>query len=60
MEVITMFFTRRERCYEIPLTHREHRIFLAAMILFRNKVIELNGPTEDIDGVILKLSKIYN
>ena len=55
-----MFFTRRERCYEIPLTHREHRIFLAAMILFRNKVIELNGPTEDIDGVILKLSKIYN
>jgi len=53
-----MFFSRREHYYRIPLTRREHRIFLAAMILFRNKVIELDGPTEDIDGVILKLSKL--
>lgn len=55
-----MFFRKQELYYKIPLTRREHRIFLAAMIQFRNKVIELNGPTEDIDGVILKLSKIYN
>lgn len=55
-----MFFRKKEKTYTIPLTQREHRIFLAAMILFRNKVIELDGPTEDIDGVILKLSKLYN
>ncbi len=52
-----MFFIRREPTCVAALTCYELRLVLAAMIVFRNKVLELDGPTEDIDSMIIKLQK---
>lgn len=55
-----MFFSRREPTCVTALTYYELRLVLAAMIVFRNKVLELDGPTEDIDSMIIKLQKAMN
>ena len=57
LEVYMMFFSRREPTCVAALTYYELRLVLAAMIVFRNKVLELDGPTEDIDSMIIKLQK---
>ena len=52
-----MFLLKREPQYRLNLTYTELRIMMAAMINFRNHILALNGPTEDIDMVIIKLQK---
>ena len=51
-----MFKRKKDRVY-LTLTYEEKRYLLQVMIWFRNKVLARGGPTEDIDGVILKLAK---
>ena len=51
-----MFKRKKNRVY-LELTHEEKRNLLHIMIWFRNKVLARGGPTEDIDGVILRLAK---
>ena len=53
-----MFFRRREPQYVLHVTHDELRIILAGMIVFRNRIIECDGPTEDIDALIIKIQKV--
>ena len=48
-----MFLLKREPQYRLNLTYTELRIMMAAMINFRNHILALNGPTEDIDMVII-------
>ena len=55
-EAKAMFKRKKNRVY-LELTHEEKRNLLHIMIWFRNKVLARGGPTEDIDGVILKLAK---
>ena len=55
-EVAVMFRRRKDQVY-LELTHEEKRYLLHIMIWFRNKVLSEGGPTEDIDGVILKLAR---
>lgn len=52
-----IMFKRKEERVLLTLTHEEKRYLLHVMIWFRNKVLSEGGPTEDIDGVILKLAK---
>lgn len=40
--------------YKVILTKREYQL-LHCMMEFRNRVIQRDGPTEDIDGILLKL-----
>ena len=49
-------FKRKEDRVLLTLTHEEKRYLLQVMVWFRNKVLSEGGPTEDIDGVILKLA----
>ena len=51
-----MFKRKKDRVY-LTLTHEEKRNLLHIMIWFRNQVLAKGGPTEDIDGVILKLAR---
>ena len=51
-----MFNRKKDRVY-LTLTHEEKRYLLQIMVWFRNKVLSEGGPTEDIEGVILKLAK---
>ena len=51
-----IMFKRKEERVLLTLTHEEKRCLLHVMIWFRNKVLSEGGPTEDIDGVILKLA----
>lgn len=51
-----MFKRKKDRVY-LELTHEEKRNLLHIMIWFRNQVLAKGGPTEDIDGVILKLAR---
>ena len=55
-EDMAMFKRKKDRVY-LTLTYKEKRYLLQVMIWFRNKVLARGGPTEDIDGVILKLAK---
>lgn len=41
--------------YKVSLTEPEYQL-LHCMMEFRNRVIRQNGPTEDIDDLILKLT----
>ena len=53
-EVPAMFRHKTPKVYPV-LTKAELRLAVEAMIRFRNKVIAENGPTEDIDALLLKL-----
>lgn len=55
-EVPAMFRKKKDQ-YCLELSHEEKRYLLHIMVWFRNKVLAEGGPTEDIDGVILKLAK---
>ena len=48
---------RRKKYYYINLTREELRILREAMLWFRNQVIQQGGPTEDIDGLLLRILK---
>lgn len=47
----------RQPQYHITLTDAEYQLVLEAMLFFRSKVIRENGPSEDIDELILKLTR---
>lgn len=55
-EVPAMFRKKKDQYY-LELSHEEKRYLLQIMVWFRNKVLAEGGPTEDIDGVILKLAR---
>ena len=42
--------------YKVSLTEPEYQLLLHCMMEFRNRVIRQNGPTEDIDDLVLKLT----
>lgn len=48
-------FGRKKNQIRLELTMQELRILRKIMLYFRNKVAAENGPTEDIDAVIVKL-----
>lgn len=48
-------FGRKKNQVRLELTTDELRILRKIMLYFRNKVAADNGPTEDIDAVIVKL-----
>ncbi len=48
-------FGRKKNQVRLELTMQELRILRKIMLYFRNKVAAENGPTEDIDAVIVKL-----
>lgn len=50
-------FGKKKNKVRLELTHEEKRYLFQIMIWFRNKVLSEGGPTEDIDGVILKLAR---
>ncbi len=52
-----MLFRRREPQYILHVTHDELKIILAGMIVFRNRIIECDGSTEDTDAMIIKIQK---
>ena len=54
-EVPAMFRKKKDQ-YCLELSHEENRYLLHIMVWCRNKVLAEGGPTEDIDGVILKLA----
>ena len=50
-------FKRKKNWLYLELSIEERRLLRRAMLDFRNKVLAQNGPTEDIDRIILKLAK---
>ena len=55
-EVPTMFKRKKDWLY-LELNAEEKRLLRRAMLDFRNKVLAQNGPTEDIDRIILMLAR---
>lgn len=45
--------------YRVTLTESEYQLLLRAMLNFRNRVAGQNGPTEDINEVIVKITKAH-
>ncbi|MBR3402014.1 MAG: hypothetical protein IKG67_07210 [Parasporobacterium sp.] len=48
---------RKKRYYYVNLTRDELRILREGMLWFRNQVLRDGGPTEDIDGLLLRIMK---
>lgn len=49
----------RQQQYHVTLTEPEYQMLLQAMLDFRNRVAKENGPTEDLNEILLKLMKPY-
>lgn len=47
----------RKQQYHIRLTEAEYQLLLKATLDFRNQVAHRGGPTEDLDELIIKLTK---
>lgn len=43
--------------YRIRLTESEYQLLLKVTLDFRNQVAHRGGPTEDLDDLIIKLTK---
>ena len=52
-----MFRKKPER-YRLEMAQGEARLLIAAMIHFRNRVARDGVPTEDIDELIVKLTRL--
>ena len=50
-------FKRKKDWLYLELNAEEKRLLRRAMLDFRNKVLAQNGPTEDIDRLILMLAR---
>ena len=50
-------FKRKKDWLYLELNAEEKRLLRRAMLDFRNKVLAQNGPTEDIDRIILMLAR---
>ncbi len=48
-------FKRRKQLRVLSLTVDEKRLLIRAMIHFRNKLVDLNRPTEDVNEILLRL-----
>ena len=48
---------RKKKYYYVNLTREELRILWEGMLWFRNQVLRDGGPTEDIDGLLLRIMK---
>ena len=48
---------RKTKYYYLNLTREELRILREGMLWFRNQVLREGGPTEDIDGLSLRILK---
>lgn len=49
----------RQQLYHVKLTEPEYQMLLQAMLDFRNRVARENGPTEDLNDLILKITKSH-
>lgn len=47
----------RKQQYHIRLTESEYQLLLKATLDYRNQVARRSGPTEDLDNLIIKLTK---
>lgn len=47
----------KQQLYHVKLTESEYQFLLQAMLAFRNRVARENGPTEDINDLILKITR---
>ena len=48
---------RKTKYYYLNLTREELMILREGMLWFRNQVLREGGPTEDIDGLLLRILK---
>ena len=55
-ELSMMLFAKKKMCY-VTLSDSELRLAKYALIQFRNKLIAKGLPTEDVNGLLLKLYK---
>lgn len=49
----------RQQQYHVTLTEPEYQLLLQAMLDFRNCAAREDGPTEDINDLIQKVTKSY-
>ena len=50
-------FRKRPEKYRLEMTQEEARLLIAAMIHFRNRAAKEGMPTEDINELIVKLTR---
>ena len=50
-------FRKRPEKYRLEMTQKEARLLIAAMIHFRNRAARDGLPTEDINELIIKLTR---
>ena len=50
-------FRKKEKKVYPQMTKDEIRQMIHGLIFFRNEVIRVGGPTEDIDALLIKLGK---
>ena len=51
-----MFWKKEKKVYP-QMTKDEIRQMIHGLVFFRNEVIRVGGPTEDIDALLIKLGK---
>lgn len=56
MEVLQMFRRKAEKRI-VELTHDEVRLIREALLAFRNKLLSVGKPTEDVNELIIKVMK---
>ena len=50
-------FRKRPEKYRLEMTQKEAKLMIAAMIHFRNRAARDGLPTEDINELIIKLTR---
>lgn len=56
-EVVTMLFWKKEQKVVVALSPREVRLMMTMLLNFRNKAVKAGKPTEDINELILRITK---
>lgn len=49
---------QKEKVY-LTLTQQERKLAIDLLLKFRNNLIRKNGPAEDVDDLIIKLTKAH-
>lgn len=49
---------RKKKVY-LTLTQQERKLAIDLLLKFRNNLIRKNGPAEDVDDLIIKLTKAH-
>ncbi len=55
--LVTAMFRKKQQKRIVELNHSEVRLMLTALMHFRNKVMQTGKPTEDINELILMITK---